>query len=86
MSLYVDKPVWSWRGRNWSHLISDRSFEELHAAARSLQIPERAFDGDHYDIPEERWDEVVAAGAQPVGSREIVRLLNAAGLRRPKHR
>ncbi|WP_153505986.1 DUF4031 domain-containing protein [Cumulibacter manganitolerans] len=86
MPLYVDQPVWQWRGRQWAHLISDRSFDDLHHAARALQIPERAFDGDHYDIPQERWADVVAYGARPVSSREIVRLLTAAGLRRPKGR
>lgn len=85
MPLYVDHPVWPWRGRTWAHLISDHSYDELHEAARSLAIPERAFDGDHYDIPGERWHEVVAFGAHPVGSREIVRLLRQSGLRMPKH-
>lgn len=85
MTLYVDHPIWPWRDRLWAHLISDSGPEELHAAARELLIPQRAFDGDHYDVPEERWAEIVAYGAQPVSSREIVRVLKASGLRRPKH-
>lgn len=85
MALYVDRPIWQWRGMLWAHLIADTSLDELHAAARALQIPTRAFDGDHYDIPEERWSQVVAYGALPVSSREIVRVLRTAGLRAPKH-
>ena len=70
----------------WCHLVSDSSFEELHAFARACEIPERAFERDHYDVPAERRDEVVAAGAEQVRSRELVERLTSAGLRRPKHR
>ncbi|WP_228974220.1 DUF4031 domain-containing protein [Streptomyces sp. DH12] len=85
MTLYIDPPTWPGHGRMWSHLISDTSFDELHAAAAAIGAPPRAFDGDHYDIPAHRYGDAVAAGAVEVGSKEIVRLLRAAGLRRPKH-
>jgi hypothetical protein len=65
-------------------LVSDTSVEELHAFAGRLGIPERAFDEDHYDIPQERYDDVVAAGATPVGGHELIRRLIASGLRVPK--
>ena len=52
--------------------------------ARSLGIPERGFDRDHYDLPEEWYDDAVAAGAVPVSSRELIIRLLAAGLRRRK--
>ncbi len=64
--------------------MSDTSYEELHAFARSLGIPPRAFERDHYDVIAERFDAAVAAGATVVPSREIVARLNAAGLRRRK--
>jgi hypothetical protein len=70
----------------WSHLVSDASFDELHAFARRLDIPERAFERDHYDIPSHRYEEVVRAGAVQVGSKELLRRLTEAGLRRPKRR
>jgi len=70
----------------WSHLISDTSFEELHVFADELGVPRRAFERDHYDIPSHRYADVVAAGAVEVSSREVVRLLTGAGLRRPKGR
>lgn len=82
--ILIDPPAVPSRGRLWSHLASDTSFEELHAFARSLDIPERGFDRDHYDVPEEWYDAVVAAGAEPVTSRELVKRLVAAGLRRRK--
>ncbi len=51
MTLMIDPPLWPAHGRRWSHLISDTSFAELHTFARALGIPERGFDGDHYDVP-----------------------------------
>nr|WP_297418021.1 DUF4031 domain-containing protein [uncultured Nocardioides sp.] len=84
MTLLIDPPNAPGHGRLWSHLASDASFEELHAFARTLGIPERGFDRDHYDIPAERYDSVIAAGAVPVSSRELISRLRAAGLRRRK--
>ncbi|MGO4255708.1 DUF4031 domain-containing protein [Marmoricola sp. RAF53] len=84
MTILIDPPLVPWRGRMWSHLASDVSFEELHAFAAALEIPARGFDGDHYDIPAEYFDVAVAAGAVPVRSRELVERLRAAGLRRRK--
>ncbi len=80
----VDPPSVESRGRLWSHVASDSSFEELHAFAAQLRIPARGFDRDHYDIPADHYDAVVAAGAEPVSSRELVARLTAAGLRRRK--
>jgi len=84
--ILIDPPATPSRGRMWSHVASDTSFEELHAFARTVGLPERGFDGDHYDVPAEWYDDVVAAGATPVRSRELVAALRAAGLRRPKGR
>ena len=87
MALMIDPPVWPWRGRRWSHLVSDVSYDELHAFVQGeLGIPRRAFQGDHYDVPEELHDVAVAAGAQAVGGRELLSRLMAAGLRRKKPR
>lgn len=79
--MLVDEPLWWWRGRRWCHLVSDTSLAELHDFAARHGIPRRAFQGDHYDVPEEHRADVVAAGAIEVGSRELVRRLRAAGLR-----
>jgi seryl-tRNA(Sec) selenium transferase len=70
----------------WGHLVSDVSLDELHAFARELGIPERGFDADHYDLPEERLEVALAAGAELVSSAELVRRLTAAGLRVRKRR
>jgi hypothetical protein len=84
--ILVDPPTWPGHGRLWSHLVSDSSLAELHAFAVAVGIPARGFERDHYDVPAELYDRVLAAGAVPVSSREVVRRLRAAGLRRRKHR
>ncbi|AIA05268.1 DUF4031 domain-containing protein [Streptomyces noursei] len=86
MAIYIDPPHWPGHGRMWSHVVSDRSFEELHRFAAALGAPGRAFERDHYDWPAERYDDAVRAGAVEIGSKELVRRLTEAGLRRPKHR
>ncbi|KMS70145.1 MULTISPECIES: DUF4031 domain-containing protein [Streptomyces] len=86
MTLYIDPPTWPGHGRMWSHLVSDVSYDELHLFAEGLGMPRRAFDSDHYDVPSHRYADAVAAGAVQVSSREVVRLLHFAGLRRRKGR
>ena len=81
MTILIDEARWFHRGRKWCHLISDLSLDELHEFADANGIPRRGFEGDHYDIPEEYRDELIAAGAVVVESRELVRRLRAAGLR-----
>ena len=81
--ILLDPPLWPRHERLWSHLVSDSSLEELHAFAARAGIPPRAFDLDHYDVPDERYDDLVARGAVPVGTRELVRRLRASGLRVP---
>jgi hypothetical protein len=81
VTILIDPPSVPSRGRRWSHLASDTSYDELHAFARRLGVPERGFDGDHYDVPAEAYEAAVAAGAVPVRSRELVERLVRAGLR-----
>lgn len=86
MALLIDTPRWPAHGRLWAHLVSDTSLAELHAFAASAGIPERSFEGDHYDVPAERHGEVVAAGAVLVEGREVVKALQRSGLRLPKRK
>lgn len=84
MTVLVDAAIWPFEGRKWAHLVSDTSFEELHEFAEQLGIPRRAFQGDHYDVPTDYRDRALALGAVSVPSRELVRRLRAAGLRRTR--
>jgi hypothetical protein len=83
--ILVDEPRWPARGRLWSHLVSDVSYEELHVFAEMLGAPRRAFDRDHYDIPELRFRPALWLGATLVPPRDLAARLRTSGLRRPKH-
>ncbi len=54
---------------------------ELHDFAAQAGVPQRAFERDHYDVPELMPADLVAAGAQPVSGRVLVRALIDSGLR-----
>jgi hypothetical protein len=73
--------MWPAHNTLWAHLVSDSSLEELHAFAADAGLPTRGFDHDHYDVPQERWGELVARGAVPVTVRELVERLRESGLR-----
>jgi hypothetical protein len=81
VSVLIDEPLWWFRGQKWSHLVSDSTLDELHDFAQAVGIPLRAFQGDHYDVPQAYYKKMVGAGAVPTPSRELVRRLRAAGLR-----
>ena len=83
MTVLVDDPIWPAHGRLWAHLVSDASLDELHAFARRADLPARAFDLDHYDVPADALDRLISAGAQHVGGKELTRRLIASGLRIP---
>jgi hypothetical protein len=77
----VDDARWEWRGLRWAHLVSDRSYDELHDFARRLGMRRLGFQGDHYDIDEVDRDRALGLGAELVDSRDLVRRLRRAGLR-----
>ena len=81
--IYIDPPLWPAHGTYFSHLVSDTSLEELHEFAAAAGIPRRAFDRDHYDVPQQRHADLVAAGARAVDGATLVRALISGGLRIP---
>jgi hypothetical protein len=87
VAILIDSPRWTRAddGMRFAHLVSDRSHDELHEFVATLDLPRPLrFHRDHYDVPEPWWDEVVARGAVLVTSRELVRRLRSAGLRRSR--
>ncbi|MGA1838644.1 DUF4031 domain-containing protein [Herbiconiux sp. 11R-BC] len=81
MTVLIDRPIWPAHGTIWGHLVSDESLDELHSFAARAGLPPRSFDLDHYDVPVDRYEELVAAGALPVSYRDLVVRLRDSGLR-----
>lgn len=81
MTIYLDPPMWPRHGKIWGHMISDESVDELLEFAARAGIPQRAFDRDHIDVPEDMYPELIDMGAIVVDSRELIRRLRASGLR-----
>ncbi|MFC5928431.1 DUF4031 domain-containing protein [Cryobacterium melibiosiphilum] len=81
MTILIDQPSWPAHGTVWGHVVSDESLSELHAFAAAAGLPGRSFDRDHYDVPQDRYAELVAAGALPVTYRQLVTRLVGSGLR-----
>lgn len=86
MTIWIDQPMWPAHGRLWSHLVSDISLDELHEFAARAGIPERGFEGDHYDVPQDAYAALVAAGARATDGKDLLRRLRASGLRVQKRR
>lgn len=83
MAILIDPPLWPAHGTEFSHLVSDVSVEELHAFAAAAGLTIRAFDRDHYDVPRQRFDDLVDRGALPVPATELARRLIRSGVRIP---
>jgi hypothetical protein len=81
MTVLIDQPIWPAHDILWGHLVSDESLLELHTFAQRAGIPPRGFDLDHYDFPDYRYEDLVALGAIPVTTREMVTRLARSGLR-----
>ncbi|MEP7035584.1 MAG: DUF4031 domain-containing protein [Dermatophilaceae bacterium] len=86
MTIWIDPPSWPAHGRLWSHLISDASYDELRTFAAQAGMPARGFDGDHFDVPQESYAQLVAAGARPTEGKELARRLRDSGLRFQKRK
>ncbi len=79
MAVYVDLPVWPWRGKKWAHLWTDGPLDELHVFAQQIGLRREWFQDKrnfpHYDVTEGMRARALAAGAR-VGTREdLVRVM-----------
>ena len=86
MTIWIDQPIWPRHGTVFAHLISDTSLDELHAFAHRVGLHPRSFEGDHYDVPQERYALVISAGATSTTGADVVRRLLGSGLRLRKRR
>ena len=84
--ILIDPPAVPAHGRLWSHLASDTSYDELHVFAARPRHPRARLRPRPLRRARRVVRPVVAAGAVPVSSRELVGRLVRAGLRRRKSR
>ncbi|MDO5678629.1 MAG: DUF4031 domain-containing protein, partial [Propionibacteriaceae bacterium] len=84
MTVWIDTPAWPHRGQMFAHMVSDTSLEELHVVAERAGVHPRAFDRDHYDVPERLLRACLAAGAVQAPTKRLVQALRDSGLRLTK--
>lgn len=79
MTVFVDDPIWLWKGRKWCHLMADE-IDELHRFAKLIGLHRLSYQGPpktsapHYDITGFERDRALRLGALPCGRAEIVEL------------
>ena len=64
-------------------MVSDSSVDELKEFAAELGLPDRGFQGDHFDVPEHMREIAISSGAREVSTREILLALYQSGIRKP---
>lgn len=73
MTVYVDDmyryPLGQFRGMRMSHMIADTE-AELHGMAAAIGMQRHWYQGDHYDLNEERRAAAIRAGALPITLRQ----------------
>lgn len=87
MTIYIDLPIWkkSPGGRkNYCHMISDVSLEDLHKFAAENGIKKHFFHNSrfikHYDLKEDQILQVKKAGAIQISSKELVTIAKTVTL------
>ena len=88
VTVYIDDARIPSKGSRWCHMVSDRSFGELHELAARMGLNRRRWHRDHYDVLEEERDRALEMGARPIDRREmtaLLPLLRARGLRLLPH-
>ena len=59
-------------GQKWCHLVSDKSFDELHQFAELIGMKRWRFQGDHYDLTPVMRAKAVRYGAVEVRGEDLV--------------
>ena len=76
-AVYVDDPIWEWRGLRWAHLLADDT-DDLHRFAAALGIHRTSYQGPprtsvpHYDLTAYERRHALAHGAIACSREEIV--------------
>lgn len=74
MTVYVDNLHKPYGRMVMSHMGADTE-AELHAMAAAIGVKRKWFQGDHYDVCQQKKDLAIRAGAVEVTQRQMVRLV-----------
>ncbi len=78
MTIYVDNPIFPFRGQMYCHMASDENLTELHQMATRLGLKRSWFQNKighpHYDLSPNKRALAVQNGAVQVSSIELIRL------------
>lgn len=77
MAIYVDDPVWPFKGKRYCHMMTDGPVEELHQFALRLGLKRAWYQPKshpHYDVSEGKREEAIRLGAIAVSPHDLVRL------------
>lgn len=78
-AVYVDAPVWPYRGMMMCHMFAEK-VEDLHAMADRIGVQRRWFQNKpgfpHYDICKSKRALAVARGAVEVNRRQFVAIVD----------
>jgi Protein of unknown function (DUF4031) len=71
-AVYVDDPIWEWRGLRWVHLLADDT-DDLHRFAAALGIHRTSYQGPpRTSVPHYERRRALAHGAIACSREEIV--------------
>lgn len=86
MTVYVDDPVWPWRGSKWCHMTAD-THDELHAFAKKLGLKRAWFQDkphhQHYDLTAAKRAQAIRMGAEAVDWRAYPGIYRQLEIGRP---
>lgn len=87
MTIYVDNPrKYRKRGKQWCHLFTDGSLEELHKFAKDvMHLKRQWFDGKrwaHYDITPDQQMVALKRGALHAGRLRMIQIAKPAAYER----
>ena len=76
MTVYVDEPIYPFRGQDYCHMFTDGDISELHAMADAIGLKRAWFQNKprfpHYDVAPSKRRMAVGFGAREITSREMV--------------
>lgn len=78
MAVYVDNPIFPFRGKMYCHMATDRDIEELHRFANRLGMKFSWFQNHpqhpHYDLSPNKRELAIRLGAIEISTLELIHI------------